>query len=177
YTQNAGADPFGLAAPSSKVVFQAGSTAAFRTTAGFVADGRTYANLTVQNNTALSTSGTGNLQFQTLVLEAGSSFTRTGSSTASITVTGNVQSAGTGNIALTAGSGGIVLGGSGVQTVGVGGGTGTITFSGNTTVNSAVTLALSRPLTLSAGSLTVNGNLTLNAGGSVSVVPTYAAAS
>ncbi|PYM07435.1 MAG: hypothetical protein DMD82_05400, partial [Candidatus Rokuibacteriota bacterium] len=177
YTHNAGSDPFGLVAPASKVVFQAGSTEVFRTASGFLADGRTYGNLTVQNNTALTTSGTGNFQFQTLNLEAGSSLSHTGSGTATITVSGSILSAGAGNIALTAGSGGIVFSGTGTQTVGGGGGTGTLTFAGNTAVNAAATLALSRPFTLTSGTMTVSGNLTLNPGGSVSVVPTYGSAS
>ncbi len=174
YTHNAGSDPFALVTPSSRVVFQTGSTAVFRTATGFVGDGRTYGNLTAQNNSALSASGTGNLKFGTLVVESGSSFSFTGSSANSITVTGDVQSAGTGGVTLTAGSGHVVFAGAGTQTVGGGGGTGAITINGGATVNATSTLALSRALTVASGTLTVNGNLTLNSGGSVSVVPVYA---
>ena len=173
YRHNAGSDPFGLAAPSSRVVFQPGSTAILRTATGFQSSGRTYANLTLQNNAAVTGSGTGNFQLQTLNVEAGSSFTHTGSGTASVTVTGDIQSAGSGNLALTAGSGGIVFAGGVTQTVGGGGGTGTITFGSSATVNAGTTLALSRALTFTAGSLTVNGNLTRNAGGSIAPAPTY----
>src|SRR5439155_10492527 len=74
YTHNAGNDPFALTAPASKAVFQPGSTFVVRASSGVTADGRAYANLTVDNSTALTASGTGTFQFQTLLVNTGSSF-------------------------------------------------------------------------------------------------------
>jgi uncharacterized repeat protein (TIGR02543 family) len=166
YTHNAGADVFGLAAPSSKVTFQTGSTAIYRGTTGYVASGRTFANLTAQNNVALSGSGNSSFQFQNLLVESGSSFTHTGSGGATVTVTGNISSAGTGNISITAGSGGIQLNSGAVQTIGGGGGTGTITFGSNATIGSTTTVAVARTLAFSAGAMNVQGTFRIDQGGS-----------
>ena len=168
YTQNAGLDPFGLTAPNSIVVFQRGSKAVFRTTSGFVADGRTYANLTAQNNVALTTSGSGNFQVDTLVVESGSSFSRTQTSTSTITLRGDISSAGTGAVTLTPGTGGLQINGGVVQNIGIGGGTGAITFGGNATIASGTTVAVSRTLTFSSGTMTVNGAFRIDQGGGVS---------
>ena len=164
YTHNAGNNPFGLTAPSSRVVFNTGSTVVYRTSSGFSADGRTYGNLTLQNNISVSSSGANNFQFQTLNIESGSSFTHTGSSAASIIVKGDILVAGTGNLMLNSGTGGVQVNGGITQTVG-GGGTGTITFGGNATVASGTTLQVNRTLTSSAGGLTVNGTFQINQGG------------
>ena len=146
YTHNAGGDPFGLTAPASKVTFQPGSMFVARSATGFATDGRTYGNLTIDNNTSVSNSGSGSFQFQTLQVNAGSSFTHTGSGSSSISITGDITSSGTGNIALTSGSGGIGIGGGGTRTVGGGGGSGSISLVGNVTVANGTTLAASRAI-------------------------------
>lgn len=165
YVHNAGSNPFGAATPNSVVVFQGGSTAVFRTTTGYAASGRTFANLTVQNSIALSGSGGSNFQIETLNVESGSSFTHTGSGTATVTVLGNISSAGSGSITITGGSGGIQLNSGGLQTIGGGGGSGTITFGSSATVGASTTVAVSRTLTFSAGTMTVNGMFQINQGG------------
>jgi len=174
YRHNAGNSVFALTQPASKAVFQAGSNFIVRTTTGYSASGRTYGNLTIQNNTAISGTGTANFAFGTLDIESGSSFTHAGSSTASLTISGNLTTAGTGNVSLTSGSGGIQLNGSGVQTLG-GPGTGTITFASSATVATTSTLALARSLTQSAGTLTINGGLRFDPGGNLTVTPVYGA--
>jgi uncharacterized repeat protein (TIGR02543 family) len=165
YTHAAGLDPFGLAAPSAKIVFQTGSTAIFRTNSGYNASGRTYSNLTVQNSAALSASGSGNFAFRTLNVESGSSFTHTGSSTATVTITGDITTAGSGSVAITGGSGLIQLNSGALQTIGGGGGTGTITFTGGAVTALGTTVAVSRNLVMSSGAMTVNGTFQVNQGG------------
>jgi uncharacterized repeat protein (TIGR02543 family) len=164
YTHNAGNNPFGLAAPNARVVFNTGSTVVYRTSSGFSADGRTYGNLTLQNNISVSSSGANSFQFQTLNIESGSSFTHTGSSASSIIVKGDILVAGTGNLMLNSGTGGVQVNGGITQTVG-GGGTGTVTFGGNATVASGTTLQVNRALTSSGGGITVNGTFQINQGG------------
>ncbi len=157
YTHNAGANPFGANAPNAVVVFQPDSTAVFRTTTGYAASGRTYANLVAA--AALNNTGTSNFQFQNLTVEAGSSFTHAGSSTAAVTILGNISSAGTGNVSITAGSGGIIINSGSILTFGGGGGTGILTFGSSATIGSGTTVYLSRDVTVAAGTLTVNGDL------------------
>jgi len=65
----------------------------FRTATGYQSSGRTYANLTAQNNALLTGTGTGNLQFHNLTVESGSSFTNT-ERHRHVTVTGDVSIAG-----------------------------------------------------------------------------------
>ncbi len=172
YTHNAGGDPFGLAAPASKVVFQSGSTFVVRSAAGFVASGRTYGNLTIDNNSAPSTSGTGAFQFQTLLVKTGSSFTHAGSGAAAITISGDITSSGTGNIAITGGSGGTTFTGAGTRTIGGGTGTGGVSLNGTITVPGGTTLALSRAIG-TTGTLSVNGTLQVNSSGGVSGTVVY----
>lgn len=169
YLHHAGADPFGLQAPASKVVFETGSTFVVRNATGFDPDGRTYANLTIDNATTVSGSGQGNFQFQALLVKAGSSFSHSASSSATVTITGGLSSEGVGNIALGSGTGGIRFTGTGTQVVGGGGGSGGISLIGNVTVASGATLALSRTIGVASGSMTVNGALEIRDGGGVSV--------
>ena len=166
YTNTAGNGPWGLAAPSSRVVFNSGSKQIWRATAGIQTSGRTFANLTVQNNTALSAAGTGDFAVDTLTVESGSSFTHTGSSTAKVTILGDLLSAGTGAIGITPGSGNIQLSGGKLQTI-AGGGSGTVTFGGSAVIAAGTTLAASRTLTFSTGGMTVNGAFQFNQGGAI----------
>ncbi len=167
YTNIAGNGPWGLTAPSSRVSFNPGSKQFWRSTAGFQTSGRTFGNLFVQNNTALSGAGTLNFVVDTLNVEAGSSFTHTGSGTGVATILGDVLAAGTGGVSITPGSGGIQLSGGKLQTF-AGGGTGAITFGGNATIGSGTTLAISRTLTFSTGTMTVNGTFQFNQSGAIS---------
>jgi uncharacterized repeat protein (TIGR02543 family) len=174
YTHNAGSNPFGLTAPASKVTFLPGSRAVWRGTAGFDPSGRTYANLRLQNSIALTGSGTGTFQLDTLFVESGSSFTHTGSGSGSVILRGDINTAGTGAVSFTSGSGGIQLNGGTVQTIGIGGGTGTITFASPATVASGTTAALTRTLTFSgSAAMTVNGTLQFNQGGAVAGTANY----
>lgn len=164
YVHNAGSNPFGASAPNSVVVFQAGSEAVFRTATGYAASGRTYANLTIDNNTTISGSGGSSFQFQTLTVNSGSMFTHAGSGTAAVTIKGDLTSAGSGNISITSGSGGININGGTTQTFGGGGGSGTITLNAGAaanpiTVGSATTVNLARDLNAAIGTLTINGTL------------------
>ncbi|MDT7541848.1 MAG: hypothetical protein QOE33_1752 [Acidobacteriota bacterium] len=164
YVHNAGSNPFALGQPASVVVFQPGSTAVIRSTTGYSAAGRTYANLRVENNIALSGAATSNFQFQTLDVASGSSFTHTGSGTAQVTITGDITTAGTGNVSITSGSGGIQVNSGVTQIFGGGGGSGTITLvTGPVTVASGTTLAVARNVTFP--NTTVNGNFQINQGG------------
>jgi hypothetical protein len=163
YVHNAGSNPFGASAPNSVIVFQAGSEAVFRTATGYDASGRTYANLTIDNNTTISGSGGSSFQFQTLTVNSGSMFTHAGSGTAAVTIKGDLTSAGSGNISITSGSGGININGA-TQTFGGGGGSGTIMLNAGAaanpiTVGSATTVNLVRDLNAAIGTLTINGTL------------------
>src|SRR5207244_11568782 len=104
-------------------------------------------------NTALSAAATGTFTVDSLTVESGSSFTHTGSSTGSVFWKGDLSAAGSGNVSITPGSGGIPVSGGKLQTIG-GGGTGTVPFAGASTVASGTTLATSRTLTFTTGSLT-----------------------
>jgi hypothetical protein len=164
YVHNAGSNPFGASAPNSVIVFQAGSEAVFRTATGYDASGRTYANLTIDNNTTISGSGGSSFQFQTLTVNSGSMFTHAGSGTAAVTIKGDLTSAGSGNISITSGSGGININGGTTQIFGGGGGSGTITLNAGAapnpiTVGSTTTVNLARDLNAAIGTLTINGTL------------------
>src|SRR6185436_6547997 len=132
YTHGAGADVFGLTAPSSKVTFQAGSRAVYLTSTGFVASGRTYSDLSFQNNVTINTSGSGNFTFRNMDVLSGSTFKHTGSGSTAITFTGNLSTGGSKALTLIAGSGGIQMNSGGTQVIGGGGGTGTISLSAGT---------------------------------------------
>jgi Divergent InlB B-repeat domain len=167
YRHGAGGNPFGLAPPASRVSFQAGSEFVALTPTGFVAAGRTYPHLRIANSSAISTSGIGNFQFDNLFVESGSSVAHSGSGAASIRIRGNVGSAGTGAISLISGSGEIHLEATGLQSLGGGGGTGTIQLGSPTNVPATTTLQVERAVTLSS-TLVVNGAIQVAPGGSFS---------
>ncbi len=164
YVHGAGSDPFALSAPSSKVTFQPGSEAIWRANVGFPTGGRTFSDLRVQNNASLSASNSGPLVFRNLNVESGSSFALSGSGSSSVTIGGNVSSAGSGAMTIGAGSGGILFSSGGVQTIGTGGGSGTVTLSGTATIPAGTTLAASRTLAFSSGSMIVNGTFRIDGG-------------
>jgi len=177
YFHNAGDSPFGTAGGSAVCVFQTGSTAKWFTSSGFQASGRTYANLEIGDGTTatgVSDTGTGDFQFDDLTIKstgsANSSLTYNGSSTATITIKGNISSTGVGSgtfpdVLLTSGSGGFIIDKSGgTITFSTTGNARSISLDGNGSVTSTTTLALSRILQL--GSINVNTK-TLTVDGSI----------
>jgi hypothetical protein len=193
FIQMAGANPYGLAAPNSKVNFQSGSLFAFRqnsqpsfsnrTCADFELDFATYNRtstgadpFTCDNFTM--TSGAAHMQLANVVIKgdltvapgATLDFNPTSSATVSMngTSTQTVVSSGTltfNSLAnLTVNNpGGIV-----VQSA--------LTLPGTTTVSAGALVAVAAPLT-NSGTTTVNGTLRIDTGGSVSVAPTYGGSS
>jgi len=185
YFHNAGSSPFGASGNASVVTFQTGSFATYLTATGFDANGRTYATLEIGKGDPsgvavnASDSGTGNFQFDNLVINntgsANSSLTFTGSGTNTITIRGNITSVAAGSggtlpdVTFTAGSGGIVIDAGGLVTFGAFNSR-TIEFESNTTVVSGTTLALARKLLLgiiqpNSLVLTVDGGLTGSSSG------------
>ncbi len=173
YRHGAGGNPFGLAAPASRVVFQSGSEFVALIPTGFVATGRTYSHLRIANATAISTSGTGTLQFDNLFVENGSSFTHSGSGAAAIRIRGNVGSSGTGAISLMSGNGDVHFEAAGMQSIGGGGGTGSILIGSAAHVPATTTLQLERAVTF-ATTLFVGGVLQVAPGGSLTGTVEYA---
>ncbi len=138
YIQYEGGNPFGVPQPNSKVSFEAQSTYYYRhketvgTQTLMSIAGRTYGNLTIQNQSNVAGSkGSDTTIIQTLTVEAGSSFSANNSNTVtgSFIIYGDIKSDGDGAVTLMAGSNGnIVFSGGGLQTIG-GNGTGKISLS------------------------------------------------
>lgn len=174
FVQQAGANPFGLTQPNSKVVFQTGSLFRIEQNAAPSFSGRTYANFEV-NAATFSQSPTGGnpLSMDNLTISDG---------TLNINLTGGVSIKGSISVAtgealtFTPGSANTLsLNGTSEQLISGGG---TLTFAANTTVsvNNAAGVKLLRnvtisgPLTVGSGglfdangnSITVSGTLTNN---------------
>jgi len=182
YFHNAGSSPFGTVGGSAVVVFQTGSEADYLTATGFDANGRTYANLVIGKGDPggifvnASDSGSGNFQFDNLVINStastSSSLTYAGSGTCTITVRGNISSVGAGSgsfpdLMLTAGSGGIQINksGGGAVTFGNSLNTRSIDFESDATVDSATTVNLGRIVQMGlspTNTITVNGTIVPN---------------
>ena len=189
YFHNAGSSPFGASPNPAVCTLQSGSEADFFTATGFEANGRTYGNLNIGKGDPggvavnASDTGTGNFQFDNLVINntssANSSLTYTGSGTSTITIRGNITTVAAGSggtlpdVIVTAGSGGIVIdkAGGGIITFGNQFTTAHgIEFEGDATIAGGTTLNLARNLLLgiiqpSSFVMTVNGELTGSAGG------------
>jgi hypothetical protein len=188
YFHNAGASPFGASPNPAVVTFQTGSEADFFTATGFEANGRTYANLNIGKGNPsgvavnASDSGTGNFQFDNLVINntdtVNSSLTFNGSGASTITIRGNITSVAAGSggtlpdVTFTAGSGGILIDKPGGGTVTFGNilNSRTLEFESDTTIASGTTVALSRILLLGISQpnslvMTVNGGLNGSASG------------
>ena len=189
FIQLAGANPYGLAAPNSKVNFQTASLFSFRQNSAPSFSKRTCADFEIDfaayNRTSTGgdpftcdnftmTAGTAHLQLSNVVIKgdltvaAGATLDFNPTSAATISLNGTsaqtVASSGTltfNSLANLAvnNAGGVV-----VQSA--------ITLPGTTTVGPGVLLALAAPLT-NSGTTTVDGTLRIDAGGSVSVAPTY----
>ena len=121
YIHNAGLSPFGTVGGAAVCVFQTGSEARYLTATGFDANGRTYSTLTIGDGSSqvvVSDGGSGDFKFDNLVINSTGSLTSTltytGSGGSTITIQGNITSAGAGSgslpdLFLTAGSGGIQI--------------------------------------------------------------------
>lgn len=156
YFHGAGDSPFGSAASAAVAVFQTGSEADWLANTGFQGSGRTYANLVIGNSgtevDVSDTGGSGDFQFNNLVVNSTGSqdSSLTFSSSGTVTIKGNITSAGTGingtiaDVSLTAGSGGIQINVGGTATFGNIGNSRSIFFGSNATVVSGTTLNLSR---------------------------------
>ena len=166
YLHGAGSNPFGLAAPSSRMVLDPGSTFQVQTSSGFDASGRTYGHLTITNSSSVSSNGSGDFQFQNLTIASGASFTHTGTGAARVTITGDVTQSSSSSVQITAGSAGITVSGSGTRNV-TGAGSGTLTFGSPVTIASGTTFQLSRALT-GTGTWTVNGTYRHSTSGALS---------
>ncbi len=173
YTHNAGANPFGLSAPNSKVTFATGSVAVWRTTAGFSSSGRTFADLRVENGIALSSTGSGDFTFDKLVVDAGCSFTHTGSGAQRVTVQDDLVNDGTA-LSIAPGTGGLdfstPLVWTGDREHSVRGAGAGVTLSGAIHVASTSTLRVfNTPLTLAGAStaLSVDGTLSMGETGAI----------
>ena len=122
YFHNAGLSPFGTAGLASVATFQSGNEAHWLTSSGFQASDRIYADLIIGNSstaTSVSDTGTGNFQFQNLIVNStpttSSSISYDGSAgTGRIIMQGNITSNGVGSgslpdVIFKAGTQGIVM--------------------------------------------------------------------
>ncbi|MFA6233961.1 MAG: LamG domain-containing protein, partial [Bacteroidota bacterium] len=175
--------PFGLSAPNSKIVFEAGSTYAQRSNLinSFALTGRSYANVEFSNNVnySFTSSFTGSALIDTLTIASGSTlqFPSGSSGNGILTIRGDLVVDGTLSYSSSAGvQHQLRFGGSVVQQIR---GSGTITLPANLTgvvidavdVRLARDLAVEAPILLNSGSfqimaqtLTVNGTLVQNGG-------------
>jgi hypothetical protein len=158
-----GSNPFGLAQPNSKVVFQTGSLYRHESTNTPSFSGRTYANFELNSATAnLSGTGSGALSIDNLTITAG---TLSLGMTGTLNLKGNISVASGTTLNFNPGIAmAITLNGTASQAIS---GTGTLTFAANAGV--AITnpagvslqrnVAFSGPVTVTAGALlNANGN-------------------
>jgi hypothetical protein len=156
----AGANPFGLSAPSSKVTFNSGSLF-IQTSGTIVFSGRTYADFQLNTGSSSSVSGSAAVSINNLIV--------TGNSTLSWGMTGTPGHAIKGNITVNSGStltfaplaaGTVNLNGTAAQTIT---GAGTITIGNNATVvngnTAGITVASGTRINLvTGGILNLNSN-------------------
>jgi hypothetical protein len=189
FIQLAGANPYGLAAPNSKVNFQSGSLFAFRqnsapsfsnrTCADFEIDFAAYNRIstgadpfTCDNFTM--TSGAAHLQLANVVIKgdlsvaAGATldFNPTAAATVSLSGTSTQTVNSSGTLTFNSLANLTINNPSGIMVQSA------VTLPGTTTVNAGALLAAAAPLT-NSGTTTVNGTLRIDTGGSISVAPTY----
>jgi hypothetical protein len=133
FISSAGSNPFGFAAPNSKVVFQTGSLFKLQQAAAPSLSGRTYANF--EYNIASSQSGTGGSAFvcDNLTITLGT-FNINVTGTPGHSIKGNISVANGATLTFTPASAGTVnLNGSTTQTITTTG-TGSITVAANSTI-------------------------------------------
>ena len=171
YNYTAGSNPFGASAPNSVVSFEHGSKfVIIKAATGLSFNGRTYPDIVVTGGLQVTGSGSGNLRFDTLRTEPGSSFSYNGTGSAKITVLGNLTNGG--NINLTA-AGSISF--EGVEQL-MGGSNGSISLTGNVNVSSSTVVTLKSDLSLNSGTLAAAGTMDFGAhrisgSGSFSLLP------
>jgi len=144
----AGSNPFALTAPASVVVFQTGSLYKQTSSSTPSFSGRTYANFEMDaTGQTVSTTGGSAVIMDNLTITNGTlNFNMT--ATPGHTIKGNITIAGGAALNFNPASAGtVILGGSAAQTIS---GTGTLTFSTNSTikVNNAAGIVLSRDVAL-----------------------------
>jgi hypothetical protein len=189
FIQLAGANPYGLSAPNSKVNFQSGSLFSFRqnsapsfskrTCADFEIDFAAYNRIstggdpfTCDNFTM--TSGAAHLQLASVVIKgdltvaAGATldFNPTAAATISLSGTSAQTVTNSGTLTFNSLANLTVSNSSGVIVQSA------LTLPGTTTVSTGALLATAAALT-NSGTTTIDGTLRLDAGGSLSVAPTY----
>ncbi|PKL83211.1 MAG: hypothetical protein CVV24_06050, partial [Ignavibacteriae bacterium HGW-Ignavibacteriae-3] len=155
FIQQAGSNPFALSSPSSKVIFQSGSTYKFSQNAAPSFSGRTYANFEV-NYAGFSQSATGSsaLSIDNLTISNG---VLNLNLTGGITINGNITVASGQTLTFNPASANtITFAGATAQSIT---NSGTLTFGSNANV----TLNNSNGLTLNSG-ITLNGTITLTNG-------------
>ncbi len=189
FIQLAGANPYGLSAPNSKVNFQSGSLFSFRQNsapsfanracADFEIDFAAYNRIstgtppfTCDNFTM--TSGAAHLQLLSVVIKG--DLTVAPGATLDFNPTAAAAISLGGTSAQTVSNGGtLTFNGLANVTVGNPGGVfvqSALTLPGTTTVNEGALLAIAAPLT-NSGTTAVNGTLRIDTGGSLAVAPTY----
>jgi hypothetical protein len=172
FVSQVGANPFGLSAPNSKVVFQTGSLYRHEQTGSPAFSGRTYANFEL-NSAAynINSTGTSKATFDDLTVTAGSMGLNL---TGGIDIKGNVSVASGATLNFNPSTANtITFNGTSAQTIG---GAGTLTFGNNASVaisnTNGVTLqkdiTLNNTLTLTSGDLNTGSNtLTLGSASTV----------
>lgn len=151
-------NPFQKTAPLSLVVFNTGSTQNFNSTAGFEAEGRTYANLNISKS--ISSSLTSTFLVENLTLTSTGSLSLTGTGTSSIEIKGDVLNNASGNLSVTSGTGGVKFSKVGTQLLG-GSGAGQISVLGLMNILASSTVNMSK--SISVNDLTIAGKLKFNA--------------
>jgi hypothetical protein len=166
YDQAAGSNPFGASAPSSVLVWQAGSLYRFSAASGAPSlSGRTYANFEYASSQTVNSTGAGGLTMNNLTVSSG---------TFNINLTGGITI--NGDIVVNTGAT-LSFSPTSSNTLTFGGSTpnitndGTLTFGSNTNVvvNNSTTLTLSSPITV-LGNFTANGTVggeLLSVGGTI----------
>ncbi len=165
----AGSNPFALAAPNSKVIFQSGSyyVHQYSNTPSF--SGRTYANFVLDNSSTINGTGTALLTLDNIIVLQG---TLNLNLTGGIHIKGNINVLNGNTLTFTPASANtITFNGSGEQKIY---GTGTLTFSSNAnvTINKTDTLRLERNVTLNKTLTLTNGIIKISSGNTLTISST-----
>jgi hypothetical protein len=189
FIQLAGANPYGLSAPNSKVNFQTGSLFSFRQNSAPSFSNRTCANFEIDfaayNRTSIGadpftcddftmTAGVSHLQLASVVIKGDLSVAPGATLDFNPIAAAAVSLNGTSAQTVTS-SGTLTFNSLANLTVGNAAGVtlqSAVTLPGTTTVSAGALLATAAALT-NSGTTTVNGTLRIDSGGSVSVAPTY----
>ncbi|MEY4111209.1 MAG: hypothetical protein RLZZ46_1565, partial [Bacteroidota bacterium] len=162
YTHNNGDNPFQRTAPSSVVVYQAGSNQVWNTSSGFDVTGRTYGNLTI--GAPISVANTGAFTFGLMTISAAGQFTLTGAGITAVNIRGGITNNSANPISIGCGSGNINFQNVTTQQLN-GTGTGNITFvtvnGGKAVINTSVNVNTNKNVTLT--DLVNNGFVTFTA--------------